>query len=429
MKHRLFWKIWLSYVVAFVALSAASSIIWFRPPEPAQTAYANFMLGQSILSNVADTVRAEGAASARRKIDAWPAEARKLVSIKPQAPGRQCDPFNVKEDLAVSVEGYCLRYRHPPNRIPLTWWSAITDMFYPPKHLFVDLAVGLAFSMMLANYLARSITRLRLGFEQLALGKLDTRLVPSMGRQRNEIADLARDFDAMASRLQALVELRDRLLHDVSHEVRSPLARMRLAGNLLRRNPSRLEASLDRIEAETDRIDRLVGELLTLARLESGSGHQDTEVFDLAAILQLVIADAAFEAFDRGVGVSVVMPVLGPAGCLTRGSGELIHRAIENILRNALKFSQTNQEVKVVLAEDQGRWMMTIEDQGPGIVNLPIADVLQPFVRGTAGTGYGLGLAIAHRAITACGGSLQIENRQPAGLRVALSFPIYSHEL
>jgi two-component system OmpR family sensor kinase len=248
-----------------------------------------------------------------------------------------------------------------------------------------------------------------------------------MGRRKDEVADLARDFDAMAERLQELVGARDRLLHDVSHELRSPLARMRLAADLLRRDPRRLEASLDRIDREAGHLDALVGELLTLARLESDAGASE-DYFDLLEVLRLVTDDARFEAEAQGVPLNVELPTdSADDDWLILGSGQLVHRAFENILRNALRFSSQGSAVGLTLERDgPDRCIVTVDDEGPGIADGEATRLLEPFVQGAnqCGAGFGLGLGIARRAIAASGGSVILANRVGRGLRVTIALPL-----
>lgn len=303
------------------------------------------------------------------------------------------------------------------------WASTVT----PPDYLIAIALAGLVFSAALAAYLSSPIHRLQLGFGRLARGDLAVRLGPTMGRRKDEVADLARDFDAMAERLQELVGARDRLLHDVSHELRSPLARMRLAADLLRRDPSRLEAYLDRIDREAGHLDALVGELLTLARLESDAGRSE-DYFDLLEVLRVVTGDARFEAEAQGVSLNVILPTDGAEDAwLILGSGQLVHRAFDNILRNALRFSSQGAAVSLTLERDRmDRCIVTIDDEGPGIAEGEATRLLEPFVQGAnqSGAGFGLGLGIARRAIAASGGSVTLENRAGGGLRVTVVLPL-----
>ena len=266
---------------------------------------------------------------------------------------------------------------------------------------------------------------IRSGFERLAGGDLSTRLQPEMGRRRDEIADLANDFDRMAERLQQLVAVRDQLLHDVSHELRSPLARLAQATALLRQDPAHAAASCERIETEVRRLDELVGELLSLARAESGESARDS-YFDLPELIETVMANAAFEAEARGAAVKL-RGVSGQEG-IVRGNAELMRRALENIVRNAVHFTPERGVVEVGLAneEAENRFIVTISDEGPGVPPGKVNEMFDPFVRldeSAERKGYGLGLAIARRAVVALGGSIDARNREPTGLIVTVTLP------
>jgi two-component system OmpR family sensor kinase len=268
------------------------------------------------------------------------------------------------------------------------------------------------------------IRRLRAAFGRLAAGELKARLGRAFQNRRDEISDLAGDFDKMAGRLEELVASRDRLLADVSHELRSPLARLQLAIALARQAPEKTSHSLSRIEKEADRLEEMVDELLTLSKLESG-GATATEYFYLGEIGALVADDARFEAQQKGVEI-----VLAPLPRAMRepilcGNGKLVSRALENVVRNATRFSRQGQTVTIALdCNDTGAGVV-VTDQGPGVKAEKLDAVFEPFVQAEAanGHGYGLGLAIAQRAIRAHGGTIAARNGTEKGLVVTIWLP------
>jgi two-component system OmpR family sensor kinase len=299
---------------------------------------------------------------------------------------------------------------------------------FPYWPIAIQILASLLFSAALGAYLARPIGRLRDGFRQLAQGELGTRLTPGMGRRRDEIADLAHDFDAMAERLQHLIASRDRLLHDVSHELRSPLARLSLAVGLARRNRDLGEQTLARIEAESERLNTIVGDLLSLSRAESEAGAAEEIYFDIAALLQVVCDDARFEAQPLRVQVDLILspeladPERAP---LITGAPELLRRAVENVIRNALRFSPPGKTVEVGGRLEDGAVVIEVRDQGPGASNGLLESMFDPFVKGPGETrGVGLGLAIARRALAAHKGDLQAFNREGGGLVMRLAVPV-----
>ena len=301
----------------------------------------------------------------------------------------------------------------PPPEPPIARWEFIV----------IGIATSLAFSVLLAWYLVRPIRNLRWAFGEAAAGHLEARVSPRMGRRRDEIADLGRDFDRMAQQLQALVSAQRRLLHDVSHELRSPLARLHAAIGLARQDPSKLEATLERIEREATRLDGMVGEVLALARLESGTASRTKERVDLAYIAASIAEDARFEAetLHRNVRFSATgdAPVIG--------SADLLHRAVENIVRNAVKFTTEGTTVDVNVSTTRTSAILTVRDHGPGITPSDLEKVFDPFYRGAAGqgtAGFGLGLAIAQRAVDAHGGAIRATNVAGGGLQVEVELPL-----
>lgn len=301
---------------------------------------------------------------------------------------------------------------------------------HPPEpSVFLPLGVGLfasiVFSALLAWHLSKPIRHLRWAFGAVAEGRLDTRVGPLMGARRDEVADLGQDFDRMAGQIQSLVGAQRRLLHDVSHELRSPLARLQAAIGLARQDQdsSRLEATFDRIERETMRLDELVGQILTLARLDAGSRDFGNDEMDLVDMTAAIADDARFEAQALGRDLS-----FRGAGARTAAvRGELIQRALENVIRNAVKYTRDGSTVEVDAREDEQEFRLTVSDRGPGVPEADLQAIFEPFYRGRNGhaaDGFGLGLAIARRAVLAHGGRIQARNRDGGGLQVEIVLPL-----
>jgi two-component system OmpR family sensor kinase len=299
----------------------------------------------------------------------------------------------------------------------------------PPTYFFAlrlgaTLLASLLFSAALAWYLTRPLRRLREASRRLAEGALDTRVTPAMGRRSDEIADLGRDFDHMASRLQALVGAQRRLLHDVSHELRSPLARLQVAVGLARQQPDKAPGALDRIERESQRLDELVGELLTLSRLEAGVDGPGEDYVDLAELLAAVVEDVCFEAQARGRRVELA----GAGEIVVNGRAELLRWALENLIRNAVSYAPPGTAVEVTARREAGGEGVTVAvcDRGPGLAEADLESVFEPFFQAgeQAGRGgYGLGLAIARRAVQAHAGRIRAANRPGGGLCVEITLP------
>lgn len=309
----------------------------------------------------------------------------------------------------------------PPSRL-----DRLLDPYGLVLRLGAALAVVLAVSWLLARSLAAPIRELRRATRRLASGDLGARVVPALGNRRDETAELGRDFDRMAARIEDLVAAQQRLLRDISHELRSPLARLGVALELARQKAGAEAAlSLDRIGREAERLNDLIGQLLALTRLEGAGELPVREEVDLAELLQEVARDADFEA--RGRNCSVQVEACEPAR--VTGIPELLRRAVENVVRNAVRFTAEGTAVAVSLRQTAaGAARIEVRDRGPGLPEAALLEVFRPFYRvadardrGTGGAG--LGLAIAERAVRLHGGTIRAENEPDGGLRVTIELP------
>ena len=290
---------------------------------------------------------------------------------------------------------------------------------------YITMVVGtlasLLFAALLAWYFARPIRALRGAFEAAAGGDLAPRF--ATGKGGDELADLGHDFDRMSSQLHALMDSQRRLLHDVSHELRSPLARLQAAIGLAHQQPDKLPESLVRIERESVRMDQLIGELLTLSRLDAAPALTATETITLADLADEIGADAAFEA--AGVGRQVL--VGGDRSVQVRAAPHLLWRAIENVVRNAIKHSPTGETIEVMLESGAGKVLLHVRDRGAGVALADLEKIFQPFYRSDPQAnnidGHGLGLAIARRVVAAHGGTISARNRDGGGLEVTITLP------
>lgn len=281
---------------------------------------------------------------------------------------------------------------------------------------------------LLARYLTAPIARLRRATHKISSGDFTHRVQPEIGRRRDEIADLATDFDSMATYLQALIGSQQQLLSDVSHELRSPLARMQVALELARqRSGGTLSRELERIEQESERLNDLVGQLLSLTRFESQGNEQERVFVDLNAILHDVVDDANYESVKRHKHVT-----LKEQGEVTLEANDtLLLSAFDNIVRNALKYTPSGAGVEVELQQSTFRascCLVTVRDHGPGVPEEMLERVFEPFVRvGQArdrdSGGYGLGLSIAQRAIRLHDGRVTAQNHPDGGLLVSIELP------
>jgi two-component system sensor histidine kinase CpxA len=239
-----------------------------------------------------------------------------------------------------------------------------------------------------------------------------------------EMEGLIGDFNRMANRVEELVRSQRQLLADVSHELRSPLARLSLAVDLLREFPEDREEYLARFENELGKLNQLIERLLTLSRLESSTVLLREAPFDLADLAQDVISDVQFEASARECSIEIPCSEKSPV----TGDQVLIRSAIENILRNAVQYSEEGTAIRVEVACSPPHATITVTDTGPGVSPSEMSQLFQPFFRGgearsRRSDGYGLGLAITSRAITLHGGTIRAQNTG-SGFEVCVRLPL-----
>jgi two-component system sensor histidine kinase CpxA len=286
--------------------------------------------------------------------------------------------------------------------------------------LLFSLAGGI-FCWWISRYLKSPLEKLSQAAAGIAEGRLDTRVDPSLTRRRDEIADLARNFDRMAERIESLVGAQRRLLGDVSHELRSPLSRLIVALGLVRRGPPEEAAeNLDRIALEARRLDALIGQLLALTRIGSGVDRGSPAPFDFTNLVQEVAADAAFEARARNRSVVV----REAAECIVTGFEELLRSAVENVVRNAVRYTAEGTAVEIALRRGDSRAFLTVRDHGPGVPESLLAKMFQPFQRAADSEGAGLGLAIAESAVAVHAGAIRARNAPDGGLIVEFELPV-----
>jgi two-component system sensor histidine kinase CpxA len=284
---------------------------------------------------------------------------------------------------------------------------------------------------LLAWFLTMPIVRLRAATRQLAAGDLAARAGARTDGRRDEVAGLMRDFDGMAERLENLVKAQSRLLNDISHELRSPLARLNVALGLARQRSNAESASmLDRIELEASRLNELIGHILTLARLEDGEQSVPPTPVLLDDVVLGVAEDAEFEAQARHCHVRSEIPA-GSWG--VRGDASLLHSAIENVVRNAIRYTREGSTVQIHLEKTHGAGgeeaVVRVADCGFGVPPDALAKLFQPFyrlddARGRQTGGVGLGLAITERAVRFHGGRVAATNRAEGGLLVEIHLPM-----
>ncbi len=300
----------------------------------------------------------------------------------------------------------------------------------PAATLILALIVSGVVCFLLARYIVAPIDRLRRATRQMAGGDLNVRVSPSMGGRHDDLGLLATDLDTMAERVRILLETKQQLLRDVSHELRSPLARLQLALSLARRQDNPAERHLARIACEADRLEQLIARTLKLARLERPTGTLERMPLDVGDLLKNIADDVAIEADAQGCAVAVQVD----PGLEVSGDPELLRSSFENVIRNAVRYSPPGSQVGITARRmtSPGRSEECVEviiyDQGPGVPEKDLSLIFEPFyrvdaARDRAGGGEGLGLAIAARAVALHNGMIEARNHQAGGLVVSVTLP------
>lgn len=318
---------------------------------------------------------------------------------------------------------YRVMFDPPPRRGP----------FSPPFSLWVRvglMAIALAVSGLISYWLARSIAnpvkRLQAAAHALSGGNLDARAGPEVARRRDELGMLGREFDSMAERLSALIAARQRLLRDISHEVRSPLARMQMAIGLARQDPASTGEQFDRVQREIERLDRLIGHILEYARLDRDPATFAFEQVDLVELVRQIVHDAEFESQSPPGRLTFT----SESAAMVRADPNVLHAAVDNIVRNALIHADGQLPIHVTLTQDERELHISVRDHGPGVPEVELARIFEPFYRAgrvdakhisTEGTG--IGLAITQRAAAVHGGRVVARNAEDGGLVVTLTLP------
>jgi two-component system sensor histidine kinase CpxA len=291
--------------------------------------------------------------------------------------------------------------------------------------LAIALLVSTVICFFLTRHLVGPIDRLRQATREMSAGNLSVRMAPRLKGRQDDLALLAADFDNMAERVQGLLESKQQLLRDVSHELRSPLTRLQLALSLARREDGGVERQLTRIENEADRLEKLIARILKLVRLERPASAFQGVPVDVSNLLQTIAQDVAIEAEARNSRVSANIE----AGLQVSGDPELLRSAFENVIRNAVRYGPSGSAVVVTAVGSGGQVQVFVRDNGPGVPEKDLKLIFEPFYRVDAardrggGGGDGLGLAIAARAVVVHGGSIEAHNAPDGGLEVSMRLP------
>jgi two-component system sensor histidine kinase CpxA len=291
----------------------------------------------------------------------------------------------------------------------------------------VALLVSGLICLLLTRYLTAPIVGLRKMSQKLAAGDLSARTGFGLGQRRDEIGDLVRDFNAMASRIEELISRQRQLISDVSHELRSPLARLNVALDLSRERKGN-DPAFEQMEEDIHILDDLIGRLLTIAKLDISAPQVPMVELDLSEVVAQVARNAEFESKEPKGAIR-----LTSAGkYMVMGNAELLHSAIENVIRNAIRYTDSGTSVEVrmdrVNSSSGTKIRLVVRDHGPGVPESELKNIFQPFYRLTDARdrqsgGTGLGLAIAGRVVRIHGGTIRAENAAPRGLKLEIILP------
>lgn len=432
MNRRLFWKIliifWIIFVVAFQTIWVAFS--FYAETNRAQFTFVHI---PTKVNMIAQLLHISGRKEAEKFIKHLPEPEQsyfQMISVEEfeqllEASGKRSiaeyDEFSRYRQIAVAPDGasYLISFSNPEE---MAEERALFNM--PIPLVLMGLFGGLVFSLLLAWNLTRPMKLLQKGFFSVSQGDLTVRLFSRLKNRYDELSNLARDFDAMVEKLNILITGRQQLLHDVSHELRTPLARLQLAIGLAQQNKQNIDTALQRIELESQRLDQLIGEILSFSRPDVN--NRLDEYFDLKNLIEIVIDDTNYEAKPQGIEIKAILSPL--SNSIIKGNAEQIRRAIENIIRNAIRFSEKGQEVQVTLREMGKYLQISVRDHGPGVEEHKLSSIFEPFVRIQSmqlGKGYGLGLAIARKIVHAHNGTIHARNVENGGLIVSIKVPYW----
>ena len=446
---RIFASFWLIIVITIITAAA----IGFSYAERNRLAIENFEVSDSVVE-ASEALRAGGREGLAEWLDSMPAITKSLVYVIDE------DGKDILDRRLPSVVRLAMRRfgqparprarmrRDSPNLRPARPFTQLIgpdDSIYtvfvmPPKRMdarwFADrgraglailaLLISATVSYLLARTISRPIRELRESANALAGGRLETRVAERVGNRSDEIGLLAKDFDRMADGLERAWQQQAELTQNVSHELRSPLARLRVALELVRRKTGELP-ELARIDAETERLDEMIGQILELSRLNADRVDEPKPV-DLGELVGAVIDDVRYEYGEIGSNASIKFE--GVDDVLVRGHAHALRSCAENVLRNAMHHSPDGGEVMVRLSADGTTARLVIEDHGGGVAESELDRIFEPFYRSKKHAAKhqqsgGLGLAIAARAIALNGGTISASNSAD-GLRVDIRLPLAS---
>lgn len=437
---KLFWKLffalWLS-IMGFAVIMAAVNNLLLEASIPKE-AIERAQEGVDALSKrLAVAMNKQGPKAATKILKALPRQIKKRVYILDQNGKELAGRNEIAQRLRSRSSRVNVQQIFDSNsnvyRLVMVKRSPREALLEPGRRgmvwrLLTAAIVSAILSLLIARYLAAPLKHLSLASRSLAEGDLTTRIGLPLISRKDEFGKLASDFDEMASRLQMLQTANRRLLRDVSHELRSPLARLRVALEIARnRNSTEVSGELDRIELESERLETLVDEVLHLLRESSESNPLNLEKFDLIELLKDLEEVVAYEVpgNNQGLKLNTIDSIE------VHADREQLWRVFENLIRNALVHTDDagGVEIEADYSADKESIEVIVRDNGPGIPPQHLEHLFKPFyrvqeARERSSGGHGLGLAIAHAAVSRHGGNISARNRESGGLEIRVSLPV-----
>jgi len=439
---RLFWKLflilWLAQICTVVGVGA---VFWIKHRnETAAAIEERHPMDGTVLDLAAAMLRHEGSTGLRKQLDGMSVRGRSYLYVLDDhghdllgrtAPEPEQLGPRPKREVSLPDGTHYRLVLLPPGPPPGMRGGPGGPGHGGPEEpgpiplipVVAALLGSLLFGAILARYLSKPIHLMSAAFQSVAKGEMDVNLAGQMGGRRDELADLGRDFDSLAQRLKQLIVGQRRLFHDVSHELRSPLARLNAAVDLARQQPDRLDEWLGRIERESGRMDALVGEVLALARLDAEGAQHPPERLAIDVLLEELIPDAEFEAEANDCRIQLLQTDMAEVMM----QPELLSRALENVVRNAIHHTRKGSAVTLAVVRTATEVAIEVCDCGPGVPEQELETIFEPFFRSEQNSqpgGYGLGLAMAHRIVQTHHGRIKAANLPQGGLSVSITLPL-----
>ncbi len=446
---KLFWKIFLGFWVTLIAIALGVGMTVHWNAQQQAEAGSNFINKQGVgfmLNSASDAIERGGEKQLHKLLTQWRLDTPPPFLIVnehnqelfnrplPRRVHHRIDklwsdsplPPHVKRVRAPFGEQYLILMvprtllNHAQRKSPP--WMHVADPLR--LRLWVTLVGSILFSAALAWTITHPVRELQRTVKSFASGDLSARSSQRLSKRRDEIGDLHREFNSMAANVQRLVETQNHLFHDVSHEIRSPLARLSVALGLIDQSSEKQDTLIARMRREIDRMDELIEEILSLSKLSSVDAAAQFSTIELGDLLQDIVDEYLFDAQQS----NKLIEYSSKPSVSIKGDANLLQRAFGNLVKNALSYTPQGSTVEIELHRStHGQAVVQVTDQGEGVEEDELEMLFQPFYRGRTSqhaAGFGLGLAVTQRTIQLHKGQMNAENLPNGGLRITIKLPI-----